>query len=889
MHGSAPRRWWLCVLALAVVVSPVAAQDITGALQGTLVSPEGKPEPEVRVLVSGPNLQGSRETTTDRGGFFQFLALPPGRYVLNATRVGLRPLEVREIMVGLGRTTAVGRLTVATQPVEMAPIVVEHAALKLDPVHTTAGGSLSAKDYDALPVDRDYKSLISVLPLANKSYRGDAVNVGGSTGLENQYYIDGVNVTDARAGERATNLPHDFVRAVDVKSGGYEAQYGRALGAIVNAVTYSGTNDFESSVFGFVQPTALSMTPRASSAIAEAGAVSYDFGARLSGPLVRDRLWFSAAANPRIDRVRKEIIGHGFFPDRTSAVRFASKLTWRASQATNVELSVFGDPTVQDWVMPLAVGVGSVTSPDPLLARVESGGTVASLKATWAPRTSFLLQTTAARQWDRSLWKGLTDAAQGQGYVDWFDGFQSGGIGARLKEDRGRTSLATRATLTLKRHTVVGGAEYDDASVTSDAEFDNLYRVDSTTWVVDHQAYAGTFHNRVPAAYLQDTWRLTDRFALNAGLRWSGQYMVGASGRTAQRITDEWQPRAGFSWELGRDAEQRVFGSYGRFYQALSANIAVLWFVDYLATFSYYSSDPRVPGAAPYDVINGSSLESDYAHQIPGLHADNFDEYTLGYERLLGPEAKLTVRGIRRDLRSNFEWGVDLSRANIWVLGTPGKGDFSFLPAPRREYTALELAAEGSWRRLRYRTSYVLSRNWGNYPGLYSSDQNIGNPGQALSFSMPNQAVNSTGYLPNDRPHVFKLSTAHETGFGLTSGAFLTLESGAPINEFAAGPWGPNRPSFVVPRGSAGRTPALWNLDLRVSYALPMTRGPHARVVADVLHFGNPRRATQVDEVHYPTLDANGNPDTSNPNPNYRHPIAYQPPMAGRIGLQVGF
>jgi hypothetical protein len=879
----------LCAQVLTFAVTQVAAQDITGALQGTVVSPDGKPEPEVRIVVAGPNLQGKRETTTDRTGFFQFLALPPGGYVLNVTRVGLRPLEVREIAVQLGRTTAVGALTVETQPVEMAPLVVERAKLKLDPVHTTAGGNLSAKDYDALPVDRDYKSLITVLPHANQSYRGDAVNVGGSTGLENQFYIDGVNVTDAAFSDRATNLPHDFVRTVDVKSGGYEAQYGRALGAIVNAVTYSGTNDFESSVFGFVQPVALSMTPRATSTIAERGAVDYDYGARLSGPVVRDRLWFSAALNPRVDRVEKQLAGFGFYTDKTSAMRYASKLTWRAHSSTSVELSVFGDPTTQDAVLAPPAGITSVLDPEALLYHVESGGTVASLRATVAPSPSMLLQATLAGQWDRNSQQPVPSPGNAFPYTDYVNGSIEGPSIWPYEEKKGRMSASTRTTFMRRHHTTSAGVEYEDAVDKSGFDAHYIQRLDATTWMLAHEAYDGKFHNRSPAAYLQDTWQITDRFAANAGLRWSGQYMSGASGHTAQKITDEWQPRVGFTWQPGRAGAQRVFGSYGRFYQMLPTNIPRLWFVDYLAMYSYYSSDPRIPGAVPDDVIDGSSKEADYAKQIPGLHAENFDEFTLGYERLLGPEAKLTVRGMRRDLRSSFEWGVDLSRANIWVLGTPGKGDFSFLPPPKREYSALEVAAEGTWRRVNYRTSYVLSRTRGNFPGLFNSDQGYANPGQAASYSMPHQAVNSSGLMPNDHTHVFKLSTACETGFGLTSGVFLTFESGSPVNELAAGPWGPLRPAFVVPRGSAGRTPALWNLDLRLTYALRRASGPRTQIQADVLHIGNPRRATRVDEVLYPTLDANGNPDTLNPNTNYGHPLSYQPPMAGRIGLRVSF
>jgi hypothetical protein len=432
---------------------------------------------------------------------------------------------------------------------------------------------------------------------------------------------------------------------------------------------------------------------------------------------------------------------------------------------------------------------------------------------------------------------------------------------------------------------VVAGVDYEDLRLVGSSVTDRIYRTDTSLFLRDQQSSRGTFHTRSPAAYLQDSWRVTDRLTVNPGLRWSGQYLTGASGRTAQRINDEWQPRAGFSWQVGPTGTQRLFGSYGRFYQTLPTALASVNYVDYLMTYSYYSTDPRQSGATPDSVFDYSSYESDFAKQIPGLHAENFDEFTLGYERLIGEEAKLTVRGMRRSLRSSFQLGMDVSQDPIWILGTPGRGNFSFLPPPKRDYTALEIAAEGSWRSSQYRASYVLSRARGNYPGLWNSDFGFGALGQMTTFMMPHQAQNSTGLLPNDRTHVFKLNGACTWRFGLVTGAVLTYETGSPINDFAAGPQGPLGPSFLVPRGSAGRTPALWDLGLRLAYDLPITPGPRVQFLLDLLHVGNPRRAVTVDELHYATLDENGNP--SSPNERYKQATAYQPPMAVCLGIQA--
>ncbi len=892
-------RLWICATSLLIAAPAlVRAQAVTGSLEGRTLSTQGEPLEQTAVTVSGPYLQGTRRVTTDARGDFQLRALPPGAYELRLAHIGYRPVVLQRVVVELGRTTGLEPVMMTPQPVELQPLVVTAQAVSIDPVHTTVGGTLDAADYATLPVDRDYKSLITVLPHANESTRGDPINVAGNTGLENRYYVDGVNVTDAFNAARATSLPYNFVRAVEVKAGGYEAMYGRAMGAVVNAVTYSGTNQFEANLFGFVQPSALSLDPRVAPAITESGAVSYDVGGRVSGPILRDRLWYSAALNPRVDRVDKEITGLGFFPDRTTAVRFAGKLTWRASATTGLELSVFGDPTSRDAVDPMLPGLTTVQDPDALLNRRTSGGVIGALRATAAPSPSVLLEASVARQWDRYSIEGATPLGRSTArFEDNVTGSLAGGYPYSQHDDHGRTSLMVRGTLTLGGHTVVAGAEYEDALVAY--QFSKvgagiggeIIRVDTTLYVVDYQKYGGRFHNRSPAVYLQDSWRLSDRVTLNAGMRWSGQFFTGASGRVVQRIPDEWQPRAGFSWQVGRPGTQRVLGSFGRVYETLPEFLAATWFLDAPFIYRYYSSDPRQPGAVPFQTQDLTLTEAQGSVPVPGLHGDNFDEYTLGYERLLGAGTRLTVRGLYRHLRSAYLVGYDLSRTPWWAMGTPGQGTFDFLPAPRRDYTALEIAAEGAWRGVRYRASYVLSRSWGNYSGGFSSDvMTPPAPGQNQAFMNPGQAVNSSGLLPNDRTHVVKVSAAYAFGFGVEAGAFLTAESGSPINAFAPGAdFGPLSPTFVVPRGSAGRTSALWNVDLRMAYALPLRRGARSRLVLDVLHLGNPRRATVVDELlayKYYTLFGLGAADA---NPNYGKPTAYQAPMAARIGMEITF
>lgn len=873
------------------LTSVLAAQETTGALQGRVMQADGAPAAAVHLVLTGKNLQGARQRITTGDGFYQFLALPPGEYALSLSRIGMRPSVVEQIVVDLGHTT--GLAPIAMQPLALAVDAMRIVAsdLYVDPVRTTSGGTIRAAEFAQLPTERDFKAIIPILPQVNVSYRGDAPNVAGSTGLENQYFIDGVNVSDTRRGNRATSLPYNFVRAVEVKTGGYEAQFGRATGAVVNAVTYSGTNRFEASAFLFAQPHAFSLRPRALEGVSAGETDSYDVGVRLSGPLVRDRLWYSAALNPRREVLSKDVLGIGPATERTKAVLFASKLTWRASETSNLELTVFGDPRVRDAVDMLPfTGIHTAVNVDPLLTRVTSGGTSASLRGTFNPAPRVLIETSIGRQWNRgSIVPRTARGRDEELFVDHVNGTISGGVGWSIVEQRGRATASIRGTLALNRHTVVAGAEYDDGSVTSRSfqpGLGQIDRYDTSLFVATLQGYSGSFHNRSPAVFLQDTWRAGERLTINAGLRWSAQYLLGASGRTAQRITDEWQPRAGFSWMLDEAGRQRAFGSYGRFYQLLTTNISVLFFVDYPFTETTFSSDPRRPGATQTGFADYTTLESDFAKQVPGLQAENIDEFTVGYERLLGAGSRIALRGIRRALRSSFQWGFNPDAAQPWAFGTPGKGDFAYLPAPKREYTALEVSGEGVWRSVRYRASYVLSRTWGNYSGVYSSDEGFANPGMNHGFWTPNQAVNSTGYLPTDRRHIAKLSGSWTPSARVTAGAIFAVESGTPINDFAAGP-GFMGPSFLVPRGSAGRTPSLWNLDLRLAYDLPNRGGMRTKLLADILHLGNPRGTTRVDEFRFSAADKKGVPTVTNA--RYLQPLGYQPPMAARVGIEVGF
>jgi hypothetical protein len=139
--------------------------------------------------------------------------------------------------------------------------------------------------------------------------------------------------------------------------------------------------------------------------------------------------------------------------------------------------------------------------------------------------------------------------------------------------------------------------------------------------------------------------------------------------------------------------------------------------------------------------------------------------------------------------------------------------------------------------------------------------------------------------VPNDRTHVLKFLGSYRFPMALTVGTSALLASGAPLSEYGTSVGGFPYWTFIRTRGTAGRTPTTWNIDLRFTYDVPVARGARVRprVLLDVFNVGNQRRPLTYDQRHYTTSDLSG------VNPNYGAVTQYQAPLSARLGMVVGF
>jgi hypothetical protein len=359
------------VLFLAIgVVCAASGQSVNGSLEGRVFDSSSQPVVGANITVTGPSLIGARGTVTDEIGRFRILALPDGRYTLRITHISYQPQAITNVRVSLGTTTSLGEVQLQMKAVQLNEITVSGERPAIDVTSTSFGEDLTNSGLEGLPIERSYQAVSKLLPQANESFYGDGVSIGGATGLENKYFINGVDVTDPFQSKSSTNLPYNYVREIQVKTGAYEAEYRGSLGGIINVVTYSGGDEFHGGLFGYFTNNNFSGQPPQGREPPTGSYYRYDVGLSLGGPVIQRKLWFFAAVNPSISRENVLLQGLQYYPSTSSTDMFAAKLSWKVNEGNDVTFSVFGDPSSGRWVRSTYLGAANA---DPFLYNTKAG------------------------------------------------------------------------------------------------------------------------------------------------------------------------------------------------------------------------------------------------------------------------------------------------------------------------------------------------------------------------------------------------------------------------------------------------------------------------------------------------------------------------------------
>ena len=864
------------------------AQDISGSLEGLVTDSLNNPLPGVNITVQSDNLQGLKGAATNEKGYFGIFYLPVGNYRVKVSMIGFRELIIENVQVRLGKTTYLGNLILSPEAINLPDVTVLGDKNIIDPTTTTYGGNLQPKYFDQFPVNRDYKSIVTLLPQVNTSFFGDEANIGGATGYENKYFVDGVEVNDPGFGIFSTYLPYNFINEVELKAGGYDAQYQSALGGLMNVVTKSGTNDLHGSVFGFYTSNTFTANKELGLLDPTQGDFSdYDFGFSLGGPILMDKLWFFTAYNPTFANHEVSIPDFGIGIDKTVRHSFAGKLNWLASQQLRFNMTITGDPTTRDAVGRNIIDPPSgLGNPDVYLQDITEGGYNLSLNGVYTINQNIILDGLLAKVYRHDTGSPATERGNEIRYDDRTSNTLAGGVGGTWDSPRYTNTARVVATISSPTHLSTIGIQYKVSVDYGHYEYHNIIKLNDSTYQENYGAgLPSTTSQRLPSFFIQDEWTVTRKIRFSAGLRWDGQYVVGSNNKVDQTITIPLQPRIGLTFIPDNEGRNKIFASFGRYAQELNLSVIGGYYDDQgYDTTIFYPQDPRM--SRDGGIIADWSGQNFIHDEIVNLEGQYYDEFSLGYERLLWNNFKFSVQGLYRTLGQAIDDAYVLSQ-NTFRLGNPGKYPLQDRPEAMRDYSALIISIERRGdEHFNFLASYVLSRDYGNYEGLFDAFYHSEFSNQNFSFDNPFEQNFITGLVPNDRTHVFKFSGSYKFSFELNAGISFILESGTPLSDFAIGTYDTGL-RFLSQRGSAGRTPTVWDLGARFTYDLPTVNLFQSRLIIDLFHIASQQEPVDINQFHYWEIDENGNP--SRPNSEYGQAYRYQQPMSMRLGMEINF
>lgn len=873
--------------------APAGAQTLTGAIAGTVRDEQGAAVPGASVVVRGKT--GERSTVTDTRGEYRFPTLDPGVYSVQADLAQFQPQRQDGLVIAIGRQLTVDftlKLGGVSETVEVsgeAPLV--------DVTSSASVESISQDLLFNLPLSRFSPALLNYAPGIN-----DYSAFGGGDAA-NGFYLDGVSTRSPGGGSNYVYMNYNVIEDFQVQGLGAPAEYGSFRGAVINYVSRSGGNAF-SALFDAQYTTGDLASDNISASVAEQNpsladgektTKLLDVTAQLSGPIVKDKLFFFLSAQRY--KLTTDPPGPRQKLDETTP-RLNAKLTWQPGAADTVTAAFQGEDynytgRSNSWFL------GAALTTDALSLNLDAPDRLWSLQWRHLFGSRTFLEAkyhgyTAKAYFDPNVAEPLT--------YDYGTGQYSGGAGYFSYADRKQHTLnaaLSHYAEAFGRHDFKFGVEIERSRTRDRLGYtDGFYHYDNYSYEYYGYSYGPysyaysygydlTGDNHRESFYAQDSWKVTDRLTVNAGLRLDRMSGVHPDIDEPVYKTNNLAPRLGVAFDLTGDHRTVLRAFYGQYYEAL-------------LQYQYYRLLPGVQDRVRYSVTDGvyeeidrDPLGSSSYRMDPDIKHPRVDEFTASFERAFGRDLRFSVTGVLRD-NKNFIGSVipsarwspiqvdngitgqpltvynwdnrDESETDLFITNPDGFvfRDSEGNPLGTTEATAryralifsLEKPLSDRWQA---KVSYVLSKNEGTVEPTYSE-----NTGYGRQFETPTLAlVNVDGPFIYSRPHEIKVLATYEIPvIELNVNAYYRWISGytyTPYQRFGSGTINfsaaAGREPWLEPRGSRRLDPENL-LDLRVEKTFRVPGG-RLGVYADVFNVFNSGWVDDV-QIRYPSASVDG-------------------------------
>ena len=975
-------RTCAALFAVLLLALPAVAQEQTGSIQGVVKDSSGAVLPGVTVEARSPSAVGVSTAVTDSNGNYRFPALPPGNYEVSASLQSFVPAKVTDALVTLGKQLTID-LTLKLAGVSESVTVTGESPL-IDVKQNAAFASIQRETIDRMPKGRDFQSILKTAPGAQDETKAGGIQIDGASGSENRWVIDGMDTTNLQNGTSGKTMLLDFVQEVQVKSSGYNAEFGGATGGVINVITRSGSNQFHGqggtyyqnqNMQGSIRPQ-VRFNPQHTN-IGETGMITPDDDwtywsplADVGGPIMRDKLWFYGSLAYTKNSYGRDAT---FYTDPTKANRhftwyddhkyFNYNVSTQLSNNLRVKFNASNQrdgnrrnaPTLQpDNAMnldPSTIYPNGVASKGMSLSTFDKNADGSINQAAfdsrwikssnsgngtndtyagnvdWVIRPTFFVNVSAGSY---RLNNTTPPEYRGDQVLHIFNGSNSDSsmaalgypsVPAQFQQVSGyQDNIASTGTVRnifdryfvnanttffhnlAGQHTFKAGMRAErfgndvfngNAQPRVTLYWGQTYNNPDTGqtltgkygyYSLEQPGTIGKVHSNNYSFWVQDSWEISPRLTVNAGVRTENEHIPSFKDPTqfpdALSIEfgfkDKIAPRAGFAYDIKGDGKWKAYGSYGWFYSITPLELPRGSFGgDHWIQYFWTLDDPNFsaitcgegtsgcpgtyigPGNG-YDLRHSSNqvdeLFESYFNRPgmtgiePNLKPVKTGEWTGGLDHELNPTMSLGVRYVHKWMfRTIEDTGIYVSGNEDYLIANPGEGLAVNMepaypafptPKPKRNYDGLEFRLNKRFsNHWNGQVSYLYSRLYGNYSGLASSDENgrvSPNVNRyydntVMSYGSDGKAV--YGNLPTDRPSTFKLSGAYDFKWGTILGANWFLESGVPqttVVRFTG------YPVFVYGRGDLGRTPAQSQLDLNAMQEFKLPGHSRVQLLANI-------------------------------------------------------
>ena len=791
---------------------------LTATISGVVRSTDELPLPGATVVATSPDLQGPREAVTDANGVYFLHGLAPGAYRIEIAMPGFQTALRHDVQVRVGASLDVD----AVLPVAGITETVTVTAPAPSPAANPGSTPTYKKDVvDLLPVGRRPTDVAEMAAgVTTNAFNTGQLTLAGSFGFDNVFMVNGVDVNDNVHGTSNNLFIEDAVQETSVLAHGVPAEYGRFSGGVVTVVTRSGGNFFSGSFReGLSNPSWIQETPLQKERTQDnASGLSKTHEGPFGGPILRDRLWFFAAARGETANMPATFAQRGDAYMRTEKnARGEAKFTGTVAPGQTIQASFIDNATTQ--INMSAIPPAALLDASTLFTRNLPNHLFAvSYNGAVTPRVFGTLQYSQKHQSFRNnggTSLDITDSpfrtiGANPGVVPvmvyggpYFD--------ANDPEERNNRQItgSLAYVLTSPRsgtHELKGGAEYFDSigiggnsqsstgyvfatdyrteggAVVRDANGAPIPRfVPGQTQLWNFQATRGArIDIKTTSLFAQDRWIVTPRLTLDLGTRLE---IVRSDATGDITAADSWAivPRLAAAYALQESGETMLYatyghysGKYGQVQFGINSNVGRPNEIDYVYSGPAGEGYDFAPGfdLANYTRTVYASFPTSNVRVADGIRSPLTREFTLGLGRELGRRGHAKATYAWRRASDFVEDFISLENGvtQVPLVGTLTTKVYDNSDDLYRDYQAAIF--ESSYRvrsGLSVNGHYTLQlRNHGNFAGEAASQPGIpsiyGNYpevyGPALDRLMPE------GRLDNFQRHKLRVYATYTQGIG---------------------------------------------------------------------------------------------------------------------------